>query len=191
MILRFCSGSVTPGQPIEEQIGRVDELERQLQPLEPRAHLRGFVEAQQAVVHEDARQPIADRLVQQHGRDRRVDAARQRRRRRVPSPTGRANPRDALVDERRHRPVAAAAADAEREVAQDVRAALGVHDFGMEQQRRRAAGRDPACAATGAFGRRRRRPSNPARRAPRRSRRGSPRRAATSGKSREQRASGR
>ena len=42
---------------------------------------------------------------------------------------------DRLVDERRDGPVAGAAADVEREVAQDLLAALGVRDFRMEQQR--------------------------------------------------------
>ena len=47
----------------------------------------------------------------------------------------RANLRRRLLDKRRHRPVAGAAADAVGEVAQDLEAALGVHDFGMKQQR--------------------------------------------------------
>ena len=64
-------------QPIEEHVGRVHEFERQPQALEARAHLRGLVQAQQAVVDEDAGQSIADRAVQQHGRHRRVHAARQ------------------------------------------------------------------------------------------------------------------
>ena len=33
MIFRFCSGSVTPGEPLEEQIAGVDEVERQVQLL--------------------------------------------------------------------------------------------------------------------------------------------------------------
>ncbi len=40
-------------------------------------HLRGLAFAQQAVVDEDAGELVADRLVDQHGRDRRIDAARQ------------------------------------------------------------------------------------------------------------------
>jgi hypothetical protein len=39
-----------------------------------------------------------------------------------------------FLDERRNRPVAAAAADVEGEAAQDVLPVLGVHDLGMEEQ---------------------------------------------------------
>ena len=87
MILRFCSGSVTPARRSRNSVRRVDEDERQLQPLEPLADLRRFVEPQHAVVDEDARQPIADRAVDEQRGDGRIDAAAQRRRRRGPSPT--------------------------------------------------------------------------------------------------------
>ena len=95
------------GQPVEEQVGGVDEVERQLQLLaEALLDLVGLVVAQQPVVDEDAGQPIADRAVDQHRRDRRVDAARQpadhlARRRPAPDALGR------LFDERGNRPVAA------------------------------------------------------------------------------------
>ena len=75
------------GEPIEEQRRRVDEDQRQLQPLEALADLRRLVEPQHAVVDEDARQLIADRAVNEQRRDRRVDAAAQRRRRRGRRPT--------------------------------------------------------------------------------------------------------
>ena len=77
MILRFCSGSVTPASRSRNSCDGVDEDERQLQPLEPPADLRRFVEPQHAVVDEDARQPIADRAVDEQRRDRRIDAAAQ------------------------------------------------------------------------------------------------------------------
>ena len=80
MILRFCSGSVTPASRVEKQIGRIDEVERQLQLLaEPLLNLVRFVVTQQPVVDEDARQPIADRAMNQHRRDGRIHAARQAR----------------------------------------------------------------------------------------------------------------
>ena len=56
MILRFCLGIGDAGEPLEEQLRRVDEHERQLQPLEALADLRRLVEPQHAVVDEDARQ---------------------------------------------------------------------------------------------------------------------------------------
>ena len=78
MTLRFCSGSVTPARRVEEQIGGVDEVERQLQLLaEPLLNLVRLVVAQQPVVDEDAGEPVADRAMDQHRRDGRIDAARQ------------------------------------------------------------------------------------------------------------------
>ena len=56
-----------------------------------------------------------------------------------------------LLHERRHRPVAGAAADAVGEVAEDVEAALRVHDLGMKQQRVERVASGSAIAATGAF----------------------------------------
>ena len=52
-----------------------------------------------------------------------------------PSPTCVPDARGRLVDERRHRPVARAAADAVGEVPEDLEAALGVRDLGVKQQR--------------------------------------------------------
>ena len=89
----------------------------------------------QAVVDEDARQPIADRAggsaCAATVESTPPDSPQTTR----PSPTCARMRADRLVDERRHRPVAGAAADVEREVAQDLRAAIGVRDLGMKQQR--------------------------------------------------------
>ena len=90
-----------------------------------------------------------------------------------PSPTSALDAGHGFVDERRHRPVAAAAADVEGEVPQQVGAVLRVHDFGVEQQ-----AVEPAIAVLDGDDRRRRaawrRPRSPAaRRRP--SRRGWPR----------------
>ena len=122
------------GQPIEKQLRGVGEHERQLQPLEPRLDLRRFVLAHHAVVDEDARQAIADRAVNDHRRDRGIDAAAQSADHPAVADLC-PNPRRRLLHERRHRPVARAAADVEGEVAEDVEAVIGVRDFGMEQQR--------------------------------------------------------
>ena len=134
MILRFVSGSDDARQPLQEQRRGVHEHQRQLEALEPLANLCGLVEPQDAVVHEDTRQLVADRFVEDERRDRRVDAAAQRADD-PPAAHLRANPRRRLLDKRRHRPVAGAAADAGGEVAKDVEAALRVDHFGMEQQR--------------------------------------------------------
>src|SRR2546426_5804213 len=122
------------GEPIEKQLRCIDEHEWKLQSLEALPYLTRFVESQDAVVDEDTRQLIADGATNEQRRDRRVDAAAQR------ADDASAvyllsDPRRRLVDKRRHRPVAGAAADAEREVTQDLEAALGVHDLRMEQQR--------------------------------------------------------
>ena len=79
MILRFCSGSVTPGQRAEELVLGVDDL----QPGPGRRDevlldLVGLTGALQAVVDVHAGQLVADRLVHQGRRDRGVDAAGQR-----------------------------------------------------------------------------------------------------------------
>ena len=129
---------------------RVDEDQRQLQPLEPLPNLRRLVEPQHAVVDEDAGQLIADRAVKDERRDGRIDAAAQRADH-APAADLRANLRRRLFDKRRHRPVAGAAADAVGEVAQDLEAAFGVHDLGMKQQRVQPRGPESAIAATGAF----------------------------------------
>ena len=87
--------------------------------------------AQQAVIDEDAGELFADRLVQQHGDDRRVDAARQAADHAPAADLG-ADPLDRLLPERRHRPVAGAARDTVCEIPQQVRARRRVHDLRME-----------------------------------------------------------
>ena len=136
MILRFCSGSVTPAKPIEEQIGRIDEIERQLQLVaKPLLDLVGFVVTQQSVVDEDARQPIANRAMNEHRRDRGVHAARRARTPPCPAPTCcrmrsvASSMNEAIVQSpvQPHTPIG--------EVPQDLDAVVRVHDFRVEQQR--------------------------------------------------------
>ena len=45
-------------------------------PAKQRQHLLGFAEPQQAVIDEHAGELLADRLVDEHGGDRGIDAAR-------------------------------------------------------------------------------------------------------------------
>ena len=174
MILRFCSGSVTPASRSRNSVDASTNTSGSCSRSKRFADLRGLVEPQHAVVDEDARQPVADGAVDEQRRDRRVDAAAQRADHAAVADL-RADPRRRLLDERRHRPVAGAAADVVREVPEDLEAALGVHDLGVEQQRvERRARRRPSPRP--ARWRSSRRPRSPAAR-PRRSRRGSPRRA--------------
>ena len=150
MIFRFCSGIGDARQAVEKQRPtRRRTPAAAAEPLEPLADLRRFVEPQHAVVDEDAGQLVADRAVEDHRRDRRIDAAAQRADDAAVADL-RANLRRRLLHKRRHRPVAGAAADAVGEVAEDLEAALGVDDFGMKQQRVEPS-LGSAIAATGAL----------------------------------------
>ncbi len=144
-----------------------------MKPLESLADLRRFVEPQHAVVDEDAGQLVADRAVNDERRHRRVDAAAQRADDMSVAHLG-ANPGRRLLHERGHRPVAGAAADAVREVAQDLEAMVGVDDFRVKQAARRDGDPRPPSPQPARW-RSSRRPKSRA--APRpRSRRGWPRR---------------
>ena len=134
MILRFCSGSVTPARRSRNSFDASTNTSGSCSRSNRVPDLRRLVQPQHAVVDEDAGQPIADRAVDEQRRDGRVDAAAQPADH-PPVADLRADPRGRLLDERRHRPVAGAAADVVGEVAEDLEAALGVHDLGMEQQR--------------------------------------------------------
>jgi len=90
--------------------------------------------AQQPVVDEDARQLVANRLVQQRRRDARVHAARQPADHAAVRADLVADPRDRLLDERDHRPVARGLADPEQPVAEQLGAARRVDDLGVELQ---------------------------------------------------------
>ncbi len=70
MALRFSSGSVTPARAVEELLLRVHHDEVDAGRLDVVAlDLLGLARAQQAVVDEHARQLVADRLVDERGRD--------------------------------------------------------------------------------------------------------------------------
>ena len=93
--------------------------------------LLALAEAQQAVVHEDAREPVADGAIDQRRRHRRVHAARQAADR--PAVTDlHADRLDRLGHEVPRRPRRLGAADPEQEVLDDLGAARRVRDLRME-----------------------------------------------------------
>jgi hypothetical protein len=90
------------------------------------------------VVDEHAGQLLADRLVDQHRRDRAVDPARQAADH-PPLPT--CSRMSAILASRKlgHRPVAGAAADVAHEIGEQLAAVGRVHDLGVEHQAEEAA----------------------------------------------------
>ena len=110
MVLRFCSGSVTPSSAPRKCVRGVDVHQRDVVvAAEQIDDGLAFVQPQQAVIDEHAGELVADRLVDQHGGDRGIDAAGQ--------PADHPALADLLADfldrlvlEGAHGPVAAAAA---------------------------------------------------------------------------------
>ena len=93
-----------PIEQVEEALLRLHVDERDVEVLaEGLHHLLGLVLPQQAVVDEDARELLADRLVHEQRRDGRVDAARQRAEHALVSDL-RADPPHLLLDHRGRRP---------------------------------------------------------------------------------------
>ena len=86
---------------------------------------------QEAVVDEDAGELVAQRLVQEHRRDRRIDAAREPQDHAVAA-HARADRSDFRLDEGGHRPGGLTAAEFEDEIAQQRRPLRRVHDLRME-----------------------------------------------------------
>ena len=116
----------------DELVGGVDaaDIEVELRP-EPVHEAVELALAQQAVVDEDAGQAPADGLVDDEGRDERVDAAAQ------PADDAllahrAADLRDLALDERGHVPVGREPGQLEEEIGQDLLAVPGVDDLGME-----------------------------------------------------------
>jgi len=85
------------------------------------------------VVHENARQLIADGLVQQRRRDARINPAAQAENHALSAHLP-ANFLDGLIDVAAHRPVAPAAADVVNEVRDKFLAARALHDLRMKLQ---------------------------------------------------------
>ena len=74
--LALCFGVGDAGELAEEQVGGVAMHQRDVVVVaEEVDHLLRLAAAQQAVIDEDAGELVADRLVDQHGGDRGVDAA--------------------------------------------------------------------------------------------------------------------
>jgi len=104
------------------------------------------------VIHEHARELIADRLVHEQRGDRRIDAARERTQDAL-VPNRRANPLNLLLDHGGGRPRRRRARDVVEEVLQQVVPERRVHDLGMEldavlPRLRRLERRDRGRAAT-------------------------------------------
>ena len=78
MILRLSSGSVMPVRRSRNRLAEINHMQGNVAvAAEQLDDLFGLARAQQAGVDQDADQLVADRLVQQERRDRRIDAARQ------------------------------------------------------------------------------------------------------------------
>src|SRR5690606_37355672 len=101
--------------------------------------LFGLVEAHQAVVDIDAGELIADGFVDQHGRNRRIDAAGKAADDLAAADLG-ADLFDHFLAISGHGPVGRDATDAVHEVGVEFAAIGGVHDFGVELHRPDAAG---------------------------------------------------
>ncbi len=130
MVLRFFSGSDSPSSAEMKRVAGVDVDERDVVvAAEELDDLARLVQAHQAVIDEDAGELVADRLVDQHGGDGGVDAARQA----ADDPAVAdllADAGDRLVAEGRHGPVAGTAGDAGgRSSASSLRAVRRVDDL--------------------------------------------------------------
>ena len=131
-ILRFSSGIGDAGEAREEALLRLHVDERDVEVAGERLDdLLGLVLAQEAVVDEDARELVADRLVHEERSDRGVDAARERAEHALRADR-RADPRDLLLDDRGGRPRRRRAGDLVEEVLEDVLPVRRVHDLGVE-----------------------------------------------------------
>ena len=106
MILRFSSGSLDAGERVEERLARIDMDERDVVvAAKQRDDLLRLAQAQQAVIDEDAGEPVADRLMDQHRGDGGIDAAGEPADH-PPLPDLRADRLDRLGAEGAHGPVA-------------------------------------------------------------------------------------
>ena len=140
----------------------VDERDVEV-PGERLDHLLGLVLAQQAVVDEDARELVADRLVHEQRGDGRVDAAREPADHALGADL-RADALDLLLDHRGGRPRGRRAREVVEEVLQDLLAVRRVDDLGVELDAVELALVDPRrrrSASTASGRRRARRPAAP------------------------------
>ncbi len=121
MILRLRSGSETPLSALRKRgpALTVSSLSLRWRP-KTSSHLFALAFAEQAVVDEDALELVADGLVQQRRRHRRIDAAAEAEQHAVLADL-RAHRFAGRLDEALHRPARFRAADAEHEVGEDLR----------------------------------------------------------------------
>ena len=113
-------GVVDAFQRLNERFGRVDVNERNVEMATKQTHdFVRFALTHEAVIDEHAGELVADRLVDEHGRDREFDSARQT------ADDARladfsADAGDLLVAEGGHRPVAFDAGDLEKKVGEEL-----------------------------------------------------------------------
>ena len=78
MVLRFCLGVGDAGERREEHVGGVHMHERDVvMAAKELDDLLRLALAHEAMVDEDAGEPVADRLMDEHRGDRRIDPARE------------------------------------------------------------------------------------------------------------------
>ena len=137
--LALAFGFVDARELREESVGGVDVHERHLErAAEELADAFRLVLAEQAVVHEDAGELVADGLVDERGGHGGIDAAGEAEDH-VRGADGLADLGHGAFDEVGHGPVRGAAADAEAEILDDERAHRGVDDLGVELDAEEAA----------------------------------------------------
>ena len=141
-LLALELGVGDPREAVEEAVGRVHGGQVEPQVLaELGLDDLALAFAEQPVVDEDAVQAVADRPVHERGRDRAVDAAGEAEHDLALIADLRAHLLDLAVDDRARVPVAGEIAHLVEEVAQDLLAALGVADLGVELHPEEAARR--------------------------------------------------
>ena len=119
------------------KISKVQQLiavYRQLADATRHALHLGLTEAQQPRIDKDTGELVADRLMQQNRRHRRINPARQDADHPTAANLG-ADLGDRLIAKRGHRPIAATTGDPVGEIAQQFGAVGGVHHLGVELHR--------------------------------------------------------
>ena len=129
-------GVADPVQRVDEHVAGVHMDQRNVEGVaEEGDDLGGLALAHQAMVHEDAGQPLADGLVDQHRRHGGIDAARQAAEHPALLAHLGANGLDGLAPEGGHGPVALEARDLVDEIGDQLRPIGRMHDFEVELHR--------------------------------------------------------
>ncbi len=132
MILRFVLGIRDPGQLGQEALLGLDVHQRHVEVAAERVlHLLALVLAHQAVVHEDAGELVAHRLVGEKGGDGRVHPAGQTAHHPLVAHL-RPDALHGFLDDGHRRPRGRDVADLVEEVLEDVLTVRGVPHLGME-----------------------------------------------------------